>query len=131
MELGLQGQTVTDEQFGYSVSLHTSGGYEVQIEVGFSLCTAGERIDVTPAPESESSQLQALLQHTITAAVAEGSGALSMKFDNGVSLHVEPDEDFEAWTIAGPQGQKVVCEPGGEIAVWGAEDSDSSLSSGS
>jgi hypothetical protein len=69
MELGLQGQTVTDEQFGYTVSLHTSGGYEVQIEVDFSLCTTGGRLDLTPAPESEPSRLQALLQHTITSAV--------------------------------------------------------------
>ncbi|GAA2794694.1 hypothetical protein GCM10010452_23720 [Crossiella cryophila] len=56
----------------------------------------------------------------VQAAAANESGLLLIEFDDAV-LRVEPDENYEAWSFAGPDGDKVICLPGGELAVWAAQ----------
>lgn len=125
MELGLQGQSVTAEDFGYTFSLSTDGGYIIQIGSSFFLDTSGQSYAISPSLELSKvavDGLGSLLNQTLTSAVAEKSGVLIIAFANGSRLRVEPDESYEAWTISGPRGVKVVCMPGGELAVWSAED---------
>ena len=54
MELGLEGQSVTHETVDYTASLSTNAGFEIRIEVDFSLHTPEGNFDVTgqvaPAP---------------------------------------------------------------------------------
>ena len=123
MELGLRGQSIISIDVDYTVSFNLSGGYEIRIETPFSLHDSGGDLQVSPGtdPELSTARLDALIGPTIITSVAEDSGTLRLNFANGSRLRVEPDSSFEAWTLAGPNGTKVACMPGGELAVWSAE----------
>lgn len=123
INLGFHGQSVISEDFGYTVALNLSGGYEIRIETDFSLHDSDGDLHVSPGvdPDVNSGRLRALAGHTITTSIAENSGVLRVDFGNGARLRVEPDDRFDAWTVAGPNGMKVACMPGGELAVWSAE----------
>lgn len=36
-----------------------------------------------------------------------------------IVLHVAPGRDYEAWTLAGPEGLRVVSLPGGGLSIFG------------
>jgi hypothetical protein len=123
MELGLRDQVVTKQNFGYTLSLETNGGFEVRIENEFSLRTPTDSFDFSPEPSNaESKPLKALVEQVITSSAAEESGRLMLAFGNGTSLRVAPSEAYEAWTVTGPGGMRVVCMPDGELVVWKAEN---------
>lgn len=123
MKLGLEGQSVTHETVDYTVSLNTNAGFEIRIEVDFSLRTPDGNFDLSPgSSDAQADHLRALLHQKITFSIAEESGALSLVFSNGSRLHVDPHDSYEAWTVAGPGGMKVVAMPGGELAVWSPEN---------
>jgi hypothetical protein len=46
------------------------------------------------------------------------SGALDIEFEGKAGIAVPPHPTYEAWTIAGSRGLKIVCTPGGKLAVW-------------
>jgi hypothetical protein len=50
----------------------------------------------------------------ITEARAETSGRIYLGFSTGSSLTVEPDEEYEAWTLTSPSGV-LVSLPGGGL----------------
>jgi hypothetical protein len=121
MELDFNGQLITSADFGYTIALTISGGYEVLIENDFSIRSpAGDEFSISPGVDTETStrHLQELTTHTITSALAEKSGTLHLTFTNGAHLQVPPNDMFEAWTVAGPNGLKIVCMPNGELATW-------------
>jgi hypothetical protein len=119
MKLGLEGQSVTHETIDYTVSLNTDAGFEIRIETDFSLRTPEGNFDLSPeSSDMQTDRLQALLHQTVTSSIAEESGALSLDFSDGSRLHVGSHDSYEAWTVAGPGGMKVVSMPGGELAVW-------------
>jgi Family of unknown function (DUF6188) len=62
--------------------------------------------------------LSRLVGRSIEATSTE-AGVLGLVFRDGATLRCEPNPVFEAWEVVGgsPQGL-VVCEPGGELAVW-------------
>lgn len=97
MDLGLTGRTVVAEDRGYTVGLVLTGGFEL-------------RIESAPVPAD-------LAGLVIIRGVAE-EGTLRVAFDDDTALIVGPDPEFEAWTLAGPDGYKVVCGPGGALSVW-------------
>lgn len=59
--------------------------------------------------------------HTVTESTVDEGGALSVAFEGGARLRVEPDPAYEAWNVSGPYGALVVSTPGGELAVWSAQ----------
>ena len=63
--------------------------------------------------------LQAMIGQAVTEAdSSEAVGSLVLHFDDGTLLTIEPDQEYEAWTAAGPSGEKLVCLPGGGLAIW-------------
>lgn len=123
MQLGLEGQSVTHESVDYTVALSTDADFEIRIEVDFSLQTPEGSFELSPgSSDTQVDSLQALLHQKVTFSVAEDSGALSVGFADGSRLHVEPHGSYEAWTVAGPGGMKVVSMPGGELATWSPEN---------
>jgi hypothetical protein len=122
VELHLRGQSIEQECFGYAVYLRTDAGFELQIETPLTVESSdGESLEVVPDRlEPRAGRLLALLHEEIESSIIEDSGALVLAFVNGVRLRVEPDEGYEAWTLAGPRGEKYVCMPGGEVARWPA-----------
>ena len=123
MKLGLEGQSVTHETVDYRVPLSTDAGFEISIEAGFYLRTPEGDFDLSSGSlNKHADPLQALLHQTGTASIAEESGALSIAFADRSQLHVEPDDSYEAWTVCGPSGMKIVSLPGGELARWSPEN---------
>jgi hypothetical protein len=61
-----------------------------------------------------------LLNGEVTAVDIDSSGGLSFTL-GGVTVWCGSDQDYEAWCYDGPQGEKVVCTPGGDLAIWNAD----------
>jgi len=114
MDLKFAGQRVTAQDAGYTVALAFGAGYEVRIETPFSLRQPGGDREVTPGE----TDLPDLVGRVVTVAQADDEGGLRIDFQDGSRVLVAADPDYEAWTVAGPDGFKVVSEPGGGLAVW-------------
>lgn len=119
MDLGLREQAIEHQNFGYTFSLITTNGYEISIETDFTLNTAGQTLSYSPGPSNaEAKPLVNLKGQSITTATAENNGTLTIQFTNGDILQVNPNQTYEAWTIAGPDGIEAVCMPGGTLTTW-------------
>ncbi|MFG1928067.1 DUF6188 family protein [Cryptosporangium sp. NPDC048952] len=68
--------------------------------------------------------LPALVGPTIEAAEVSPLGLLTLTLKGGSSLAIEPDGRYEAWTVAGPAGGKVIFRPGGGFTAWSAIQAD-------
>ncbi|GIF26076.1 hypothetical protein BJ973_003345 [Actinoplanes tereljensis] len=117
MDLGFGGEHVVRWESGWTVALEFSGGFEVRIETAFVVRSAGSERHVTPGDDVELADLDGAV---VSEAVGDDSGGLRIVFQDGTQLLAAADPGFEAWTLAGPDGLKVVSEPGGGLAVWSA-----------
>jgi hypothetical protein len=52
-------------------------------------------------------------------------GRLALEFDDGSSIHVPADPSYEPWQISGPRGFRIVSIPGGDLAIWSAQETES------
>ena len=118
MDLGFVGQSVIAQDFGYSVALNFSGGYEVRIETTVLLCVDGVDHEITPGAEIDTHHVAKLMGRVVAVAEADEGGELRIDFQDGARVLAAADEDYEAWTLAGPGGLKVVSGPGGGLSVW-------------
>lgn len=125
MDRGLRGKTVVSQTFEYTVFLHLSDGYSVQLMSPFTFTVAGDSVVITPDEDPEESfiPLRQLVGQTIEDYSVTDSNGLSLVFDSGTRLLCEADDHYESWMVCGPGGQAVVCTPGGELAVWDATES--------
>jgi Family of unknown function (DUF6188) len=125
MDLGFEGQALEAVKVDYTVGLEFSHGYYIRVENDFVLTVRGIQSPISPENDSADStteRLQPLASETVTSAVAHDNGILVLTFANAATLQVEPDAQYEAWTFAGPKGAKVVCMPGGELAIWSPKE---------
>lgn len=93
-----------------------------------------DNIDIRPTgagpvafePESPSevaARLLMLLDMEVTNAVADDSGFLRLQFRKNAELSAGPNDEYEAWTMSGPDGERIICKPSGGIATWKLTDS--------
>jgi hypothetical protein len=61
-----------------------------------------------------------LLNGEVTAVDIVSRGGLSFTL-GGATVWCGSDPDYEAWSYDGRHGEKVVCTPGGDLAIWNAE----------
>ncbi|MHB0998638.1 MAG: DUF6188 family protein [Armatimonadota bacterium] len=59
-----------------------------------------------------------LLHKTIRSITAFKDGRLSIVTDDGISLSVFPEVNYESWEISISNGIRIVCMPGGSLAIW-------------
>jgi hypothetical protein len=123
MDLGFAGQKVIATEFGYTVRVEFSGGYEIRIETALMLRASDGDHQITPGEGAEdgAALVDHLVGQVVTAAIADADGGLRVDFEGGARLLAGADPDYEAWTFAGPGGAKVVSLPGGGLSVWGAQ----------
>lgn len=81
---------------------------------------AGFRLDVSN--RELLSQLQSLL-HIRCAVEVRDDAVLIIAFENGKAIEVRPDERYEAWELVSSIGERWICMPGGELAIWSANSS--------
>jgi hypothetical protein len=123
MDLGLRGKNVQSVLTEHTVQMRLCDLYLIVIESPFRLDIHGDSFSLSPGMESHDC-LQALRQlvgDTIEDATADAAGALHVIFEGGAHLTVEPDPDYEGWSVSGPGGALVVSTPGGELAIWTAQ----------
>jgi hypothetical protein len=123
MDLGFSGQPVVGTDFGYTVAVEFGGDYEVRIETPFTVRIDGVDREIEPGRDGDASAVAQLSGQVVSLASADDSGGLRIEFTGGARLLAVPDMTFEAWTVAGPGGLKVVCGPGGDLSVWSPQDS--------
>lgn len=123
VDLGFRGQTLISKDVEYSVGLTFTGSYFLRLESPVVVGTPANEFHLNPEDTTaDFGPLRDLVGCRVTESTAD-SGVLEVRFENGCRLRVDPDDSYEAWTLAGPRGMKVVCMPGGELAVWRAEPS--------
>jgi hypothetical protein len=122
--LRLEGQRVTKVCFDYAVTLATESGFELRLETLFVIHDPDdEQASVDPeAPRELAAHVLEILQQLIDSADVEPSGALTVRFVDGHEIVVPPHPEFEAWSVVGPSGQRVVCLPGGGFSEWSSID---------
>ncbi|MFE7584907.1 DUF6188 family protein [Streptomyces gardneri] len=88
---------------------------ELVIETPFTLTDAsGHQALLTPATGPSLAPLIGLFARVVTEIGVTGQGALSLSFDDGTRLSVEPDPDYESWNLTGSGIDPVLVGPGGE-----------------
>lgn len=92
-------------------------------ETGSFLYTrAGDAVQI-PSERTKQPDLDIakFLAGAVSLAEVNQLGNLTLSMESGSRLSVQPDPNFEAWTVVDPNGYRVVCMPGGEIATWEAQ----------
>jgi hypothetical protein len=92
----------------------------LRIEGPFTVTANGVKHTLDPNEPTNLGLALALVRAVVRRARASAEGRLSVVFDDGREVTVEPSEDFEAWELVGPKGAKAVCSAGGGVYTWGA-----------
>jgi hypothetical protein len=114
-----------------SLEMQKPDGDHFELRIGgvFAFTAPGGN-ETLMRPEEDPVGLGPVLACTRTAvesATAVDDGRLEMSFSDGSSLCVTPSPAYEAWELTGPRGSKIVCMPGGELAIWQPTSDDSAL----
>jgi hypothetical protein len=120
VDIPLVGQAIVSLAFGFSLSLRTNYEYELRIESTFRVDVPGSGgfRGVPDASLSENTVVMRLEGRQVVRANASHAGDLRIEFADGASLVVPFDPDFEAWTVAAPDGFKAISVAGGGLTVW-------------
>jgi len=121
-ELPLRGEAVArcyvDEAFGLEFGINRRS-FVLRIEGSFSVTSSGKRVEFSPEYRESLGPSLALYGETVESCRAAKSGALDLEFAGGTSVHVEPDDRYEAWELCGEaRGLRVVCGAGGALSIW-------------
>jgi hypothetical protein len=90
----------------------------ITVEQEFRLELNMREYHLSPENPCQLGPMFSILYHTVKSALAFKDGTLRVEFSNGDRLTVASHPKYEAWGIAGGRGLRIVCQPGGELAVW-------------
>ena len=112
--------TVVQVCFDYAFSLVFDNECVLRVETRFRLLGAhgSEEFDQVNLSRSTES-LRSLFLATVEAVEIEVNGELRLRFSGQRVLVVEPDEQFEAWSVVEKTGAQMVCLPGGGVSSFG------------
>jgi hypothetical protein len=119
-----------DAAFGI-IFIEGREAFEFRIEGPFRIRHAGTEVAYSAQNEDVARLAGALglLHKTARNAVALKDGTLEIIFSDDSMLVTPPLQDYEAWTMSGPDGFKIVSLPGGGLAVWSAQKRNSPATS--
>jgi hypothetical protein len=121
--LPLEGLEITRCVVDHAFSLeaaHADGMVTVRIEGPLSLKDGRSEHAIDPSVPTELGPALGLVRGSIERARVSPEGRLSLVFQDGREVTVEPSDDFEAWELTAPRGVKAVCRAGGGVSTWGA-----------
>jgi hypothetical protein len=120
MDLKVDGCELTRVSFDYAVTLLVDPNTKIRLATNVVLTGA----DGTSVPfrsggaDMPTADLVGLLHQDIAQAWVSDDGVLTIRFADDATLRATPDPDYEAWEIAGENGFRVICMPGGKLAIW-------------
>jgi hypothetical protein len=117
--LGLDGMDLDYFVIDFRVGLQF-GQIVVTIESPFRLSVNGETRTFDPSSREDLGPVLAIYPATVVTATIEPDATLRMVFEGGFTIEVPQDPQYEAWQLAGPGKQLIVCPPedDGTLAVW-------------
>ncbi|MDR6986018.1 hypothetical protein J2Y66_000481 [Paenarthrobacter nitroguajacolicus] len=107
----------------YAFSIETNGGIVLRVENEFIYKTASgliHRLDPAGVPSLLGPALS-IARSAVTVGIADDRGNLHVDFADGSSVGVSSNEQYEAWTLNGPEGLLLVSCPGGCLTTWGLD----------
>lgn len=90
---------------------------ELTIEAPITIERSGDVQVGEPQSELVMLTLLGLLHHAAEPTVAS-SGHLTLRFAEGTTLTVLPEDNYEAWQLRDDDGLLIVCMPGEDLAIW-------------
>ncbi|MEU8112811.1 DUF6188 family protein [Micromonospora sp. NPDC048947] len=117
---------VTQLRIDFAFTLIVESWIEIRIETEFSYGTPGAESRFDPSTSTGLAPLLDRHQAQMTAAEIRKDGRLTLTFADDAVLVVEPDDQYEAFTVTsmpppGFRGFRFVAVPGGGLAHWAAE----------
>lgn len=120
MDLDLANHLVVDEDFDYALTISTADGVSVRIETPM-VVEGASRTPSRLSPDSAATSWwdnDSLVGLRITSSDVATTGTLTLTFSNDLTVMIEPDDDFESWSVTTTDGNRVLCAPGGEIIAF-------------
>ncbi|HEV2460862.1 MAG TPA: DUF6188 family protein [Ktedonobacterales bacterium] len=77
------------------------------------------RLDAAECPEELGPALR-LFRQTVESATITHGGTLQIQFSGRAFLRIPSLADYEAWEVTEGDGRRLICMPGGEIAIFEA-----------
>lgn len=114
---------VTQLRVDYAFTLVIDSRIEIRIETEFSYGVSGTEQRFDPSVSAALAPLLDRHQAKVTAVEIREDGRLHLTFGDDVVLLVEPDDQYEAFTVSGtlPSTSRrflFVAVPGGGLACW-------------
>ncbi|MFD9797155.1 DUF6188 family protein [Streptomyces sp. NPDC059070] len=117
--LPLNGLPVSQLRVDHQLGLRLGEDAWISVETAAMVEDAGGGPALRLVPEQqEVAAALRLFGKAVAEATAFKDGRLLVEFDTGTRLTVAADPHFESWNIVGPNDVRVVCRPGGELALW-------------
>jgi hypothetical protein len=120
--LPCRGLKVSQIMVDYALTFSLEGRAAIVIENDATLADRPGRapgartVELHPGRQDVGSALT-LFGTTVNSAVAFKAGTLRLMLDH-FQLIVRADPHYEAWSVTGPGDVRLVCTPGGQLAVW-------------
>ncbi|MEV0335858.1 DUF6188 family protein [Nocardia sp. NPDC050717] len=130
LQLEIIGKPISEVELGFTATIRIGSPieYELQVEGEISVRTAEGRLVSAPSNSYVEirGELESIVGSKVVRADASEVDGLSIELSSGAVLNVPVDEHYEAWGIVGLNGYRVICLPGGELAIWSAREGKSS-----
>jgi hypothetical protein len=120
--LPYRGLNVSQITVDYALTFLLEGQASIVIEGDATLADrpgrapGAQTVELHPGRQDVAAALS-LFGATVNSAVAFKTGTLRLVLDH-FQLTVRADPHYEAWNVVGPGGMRLVCMPGGQLAIW-------------
>lgn len=114
------GKVVIIAKIDYGLHLWTSDRWEIVLAGPVLVSgtgTAPTQIEVDVAESPLPPQLADVVGAVIAQLLVAEGGHLALQLGD-LQVSVRADDRYEAWQVAGPDGELLVCAPGGELAYF-------------
>jgi hypothetical protein len=91
---------------------------DICIETAFTMENKEDNFICTPEDPKSLSPILPLVNSRVDLVVIENSGQLTIHFDSGASIRINPDPSYEAWQLGASSGFLMVCPPEGKVAIF-------------
>jgi hypothetical protein len=99
---------------------------ELYVETPFRLIGSGTDVLCVPEEPTTLAPILPLVNAAVKGVMIKKSGYISVDFESGLSIKVDPDASYEAWQLGGSMGFLFVCPPGGDVALFKEDSKDGS-----
>jgi Family of unknown function (DUF6188) len=118
----LAGRLLSRVIVGYGLTLEFLDPQDEQISIliagEFHLAFDNQNILLSHEQPTALGPALGLLARTVESARAYKDGRLELSFGGGSTISVAPADRYESWNVTGVRWLRIVCMPGGDLAVW-------------